>query len=366
VQSSLGRPMAGVKVVLRGASSASHEIPAEDSLIGNPCSADPGWVLLTDVMGEAEFSGLPNQKYRLRAWQDGCYPLTDRSALYEVDPPADVSLVMADVWGCVAEIPEGLQIATWNWSSSGDLDDDINVISALPPNRSALERRFPSCICVAAVPANEDVPVVMTCSAIMTNGTVWHVSWQLSRWMDITPVFLEQDLSTLAQEIRFKIHDPRGAELDVPIAIYDRARNMTIPVTGGSSWLAAGFYKAVPKIVSPWFKSKLSNPDFVIGQGIPSGGIVYLQLSETLHRLSVHLSADTGGSEALVLIRFLDENMTNATIVRSPGQAGPCVMYLPKGKYKVRAAGAHYAAEEQDIEVDADRDLTLKLVRIVR
>lgn len=366
VLSTQGNPMEGVKLVLRGSTSADRSIPSAEFSIGNPFSVDPEWVVQTDAKGEAVFRGLPQRKLKLNQWLEGHHPLTTQSAHYETTPPAEITLVMAEVWGCVAEIPAGLQVARWEWTPQGELDRGIHVLTSLPPNLAALERRFPNCICVAGVPSNVDVPVVMTCRATMTNGTVWEVSWPLSRWKEITPVFLEQDLKVLAREIHFKVVDPRGKPLEVPMSVYDRIRRSTISVVDSSCWLEDGSYKVVPKVSSPWFKASLANPDFEVGPGLPESDTVYLQLRESLHRVEVRLRVEAVGADAPVRVRFLDEKLANATILHRPSDKDPCVMYLPAGKYKIRAASFHHAAPEQEVEVQADLALTLEMAKIVR
>lgn len=366
VLSTQGNPIEGVKLVLRGSASADGSIPSAKFSIGNPFSVDPEWVVQTDAKGEAEFRGLPQRKLKIKQWLEGHHPLTTQSAHYETTPPADIALVMAEVWGCAAEIPAGLQVARWEWTPQGEMDRGIHVLSSLPPNLAALERRFPNCICVVGAPSNVDVPLVMTCRATMTNGTVWEVSWQLSRWTEITPVFLDQDLKVLAREIHFKVVDPRGKPLEVPMSVYDRIRSATISVVDSSCWLEDGSYKVVPKVSSPWFKASLANPDFEVGPGLPESDTVFLQLREMLHRVEVRLRVEAVGADAQVRVRFLDEKLANATILHRPSDKDPCVMYLPAGKYKIRAASFHHAAPEQEVEVKADLALTLEMAKIVR
>ncbi|MEZ6036644.1 MAG: hypothetical protein R3F29_04135 [Planctomycetota bacterium] len=362
----LGNPLAGVKVVLRGAHSADYSIPSTAAATGHPYSPDPEWIVQTDALGQAVLCGLPDKKFRLREWLEGHYPLTTQSAHREVTPPAEVTLALAEVWGCAAVVPDGLEVVKWDWRADGQLDTSVNVVSALEPNRVALERRFPGCICITAVPGKPEAPAVMHCTATMTNGTVWRVSWPLAKWSEITPVFLEQKVEILAREIKFRIEGPAGERLDVPIAAYDKVRDVTTEVEEARCMLVPGSYKVVPKVSSPWVRSRLESADFEVSAGMPPDDTVVLRMSEAMFRVEVALDVEPAGMDAVTRLRFLDEDLANATVLCRASEKRPCVMYLPRGRYRIRASGTHYAAPEQSVDVDADVELTLKLDKVVR
>ena len=366
VLSSLGNPLAGASLVLRGSASADHSIANGAACVGNPYATDPEWVAHTDARGEATINGLPIKSYRIREWLDGHYPLTLHAAHREVVPPADLTLVMGEVWGCVAELPEGLQVATWKWSADGELDTGIHVLSSLEPNRLALERRFPNSLCVVGVPRNPDRPAIMTGTATMTNGSVWQVSWPLARWKDIAPVFLEQQAATTAREIRIVLEDPRGQSLDLPIAVYDKVYRTRIPAQRGSCMLVPGSYQVVPELVSPWLKAELVGASFEVTPALPPGDTVVVPIRETLHRVTIALEVEPAGRNAVARIRFLDAANNNATILRKPSDPLPCLMHLPSGKFRIRASGLHYESAEHEVEVKEDVALTLRLDRIAR
>jgi hypothetical protein len=363
--SALGNPLAGVKITLRSNQSPDFSIGDLEAAIGHPFSSDPVWVMPTNDAGVAVISGLPRKQFRLREWLPGHYPLTSHTAHRLVSPPANLSIAMGEVWGVCATVPPGMEVAKWDWQPEGDLDNGVNVVSVLAPNRRVLESLYPNSLCVVAVPRDSDNPPRMTCNATMIDGTVWSVVWPLARWRQIQPVFLEQDVAKSARQISFELLDPRGEAMNAELSVFDKRRKVRSPIVDGKCLLTHGEYRVVPSIVSPWLDGVVEGANFAVAGKAPDGDKVYLRARDQLFKLSVKLKLkiESGGAGSVVRLGFREAGGLNATVMADVGRDEPYVMFVPKGEIRVRVRGVGYEAQEVTIDVDRNQSFEIDLTR---
>jgi len=340
-----GLPVAGAIVILtsQGVAALGRDSPG----FGNPNSARPRWVEVTDDAGRAAFGCLPAASLRLDVGHEAMVPAGPRLEI-EIEPGAEetASVALLDAYGVAFAIPDRLETQSIAWRVPlPELSRLPNVITRLDPVRTALERRLPGCLTQVGRPNDITEPAMVGCTAVTTDGSTWTGEWPLTPVRELVePVFLELDEDGGVREIAFDVIRPDGKPiLGLPLFVM-RDRTYLQVLSGEAQFLPHGVYR----VLAPGSGYEIDVEEVRIDAAQPPGPRYTIHAPENLVLVELWPTPSQKGEfVGRLRLNIQDANGLGPMISNWRPERGPIRVCVAEGEFRVKVSGYAFRSEQQ-------------------